>query len=151
MVLFWHNHFSTETADIGRAIWCYQNNAILRQYALGNFKQFVRAITLDTGMLRYLNGYLNTNTAPDENYSRELQELFTIGKENNPNYTEDDVKQAARVLTGWRIDNNTNAAYFQANRHDTAASNFLLFIIIQSLLEKLVIPAVILSSMHCSI
>jgi uncharacterized protein (DUF1800 family) len=127
MVLFWHNHFSTETADIGRAVWCYQNNAILRQYALGNFKQFVRAITLDTGMLRYLNGYLNTNTAPDENYSRELQELFTIGKENNPNYTEDDVKQAARVLTGWRIDNNTNAAYFQANRHDTASKQFSTF------------------------
>ncbi|HET9279099.1 MAG TPA: DUF1800 domain-containing protein, partial [Flavitalea sp.] len=127
MVLFWHNHFSTETADIGRAIWCYQNNIILRQYALGNFKQFVKAITLDTGMLRYLNGYLNTNTAPDENYSRELQELFTLGKENKPNYTEDDVKQAARVLTGWRIDNNTNTVLFQANRHDTGNKQFSTF------------------------
>lgn len=127
MVLFWHNHFSTETADIGRAIWCYQNNVILRQHALGNFRQFVKAITIDTGMLRYLNGYLNTNTAPDENYSRELQELFTIGKENNPNYTEDDVKQAARVLTGWRIDTNTNKPYFQANRHDTANKQFSSF------------------------
>jgi uncharacterized protein (DUF1800 family) len=127
MVLFWHNHFATETADIGRAIWCYQNNIILRQYALGNFKQFVKAITLDTGMLRYLNGYLNTNTAPDENYSRELQELFTLGKENNPNYNEDDVKQAARVLTGWRIDNNTNTVLFQANRHDTGNKQFSAF------------------------
>lgn len=127
MVLFWHNHFSTETADIGRAIWCYQNNIILRQHALGNFRQFVKAITIDTGMLRYLNGYLNTNTAPDENYSRELQELFTIGKENNPNYTEDDVKQAARVLTGWRIDANTNKPYFQANRHDIASKQFSSF------------------------
>lgn len=127
MVLFWHNHFATETVDIGRAIWCYQNNLILRQYALGNFKQFVKAITLDTGMLRYLNGYLNTNTAPDENYSRELQELFTLGKENDPNYTEDDVKQAAKVLTGWRIDNNTNKSYFQANRHDTGNKQFSAF------------------------
>lgn len=127
MVLFWHNHFSTETADIGRAIWCYQNNVILRQHALGNFRQFVRAVTLDSGMLRYLNGYLNTNTAPDENYSRELQELFTLGKENNPNYSEDDVKQAARVLTGWRIDNNTNLAYFQANRHDVGNKTFSSF------------------------
>ncbi|HYF31819.1 MAG TPA: DUF1800 domain-containing protein [Chitinophagaceae bacterium] len=127
MVLFWHNHFATETNDIGRAIWCYQNNVILRQYALGNFKQFVRAITLDTGMLRYLNGYLNSNTAPDENYARELQELFTLGKENNPNYTEDDVKQAARVLTGWRIDNNTNTYFFQANRHDTGNKQFSSF------------------------
>jgi len=127
MVLFWHNHFSTETADIGRAIWCYQNNVILRQHALGNFKQFVRAITLDTGMLRYLNGYLNTNTAPDENYGRELQELFTIGKDNSATFTEDDVKQASRVLTGWRIDNNTNKSFFQANRHDTVNKQFSTF------------------------
>jgi uncharacterized protein (DUF1800 family) len=127
MVLFWHNHFATETNEIARGIWCYQNNAVLRQYALGNFKQFVRAITLDTGMLRYLNGYLNTNTAPDENYGRELQELFTIGKENSPNYTEDDVKQAARVLTGWRIDNNTNTYFFQANRHDSGNKQFSSF------------------------
>ena len=127
MVLFWHNHFATETNDIGRAIWCYQNNAILRKFALGNFKLFVRAITLDTGMLRYLNGYLNANTEPDENYSRELQELFTLGKENNPNYTEDDVKQAARVLTGWRIDNTTNTYYFQGNRHDPGNKQFSSF------------------------
>ena len=78
-------------------------------------------------MLRYLNGYLNSNTAPDENYARELQELFTLGKENNPNYTEDDVKQAARVLTGWRIDNNTNTYFFQANRHDTGNKQFSSF------------------------
>lgn len=127
MVLFWHNHFATETVDIGRAIWCYHNNIILRQHALKNFKQFVKEITKDTGMLRYLNGYLNTNTAPDENYARELQELFTLGKENAPNYTEDDVKQAARVLTGWRVDNNTNKTFFQANRHDTANKQFSSF------------------------
>ena len=127
MVLFWHNHFATETADIGRAIWCYQNNVVLRKYAIGNFREFVKAVTLDTAMLRYLNGYLNTNTAPDENYSRELQELFTLGKENNPNYTENDVIQAARVLTGWRIDNATNLAVFQANRHDTGNKQFSSF------------------------
>ncbi len=129
MVLFWHNHFATETADIGRAIWCYQNNIILRQNALGNFKQFVKAITLDTGMLRYLNGYLNSNAAPDENYSRELQELFTLGKENNPNYTEDDVKQAARVLTGWRINTsgNNNFSYFDQTKHDTGNKTFSTF------------------------
>jgi uncharacterized protein (DUF1800 family) len=127
MVLFWHNHFATEANDISIGIWCYQNNVILRQFALGNFKNFVRAVTLDTGMLRYLNGYLNTNTAPDENYGRELQELFTIGKENTPNYTEDDVKQAARVLTGWRIDNVANTYFFQANRHDSGNKQFSSF------------------------
>jgi uncharacterized protein (DUF1800 family) len=127
MTLFWHNHFSTESNDIGRAIWAYNNNALCRQYALGNFKQFVKAMTLDVAMLRYLNGYLNINSAPDENYSRELQELFTLGKENNPNYTEDDVKKAARVLTGWKINGTTNTSFFNANQHDTAGKQFSSF------------------------
>ena len=130
MVLFWHNHFSTETNDIGRAIWCYQNNAILRKNAVGNFKQFVKDLTLDTGMLRYLNGYLNTNTAPDENYGRELQELFTVGKgidNGTPPYSENDVKAAAKVLTGWTINNNTNASFFNAPKHDITNKQFSSF------------------------
>lgn len=130
MVLFWHNHFATETTDIGRAIWCYQNNAILRKNALGNFKQFVKDVTLDTGMLRYLNGYLNTNTAPDENYARELQELFTVGKgidNGSPPYTENDVKAAAKVLTGWTVNNTTNTFTFNASRHDITDKAFSAF------------------------
>jgi uncharacterized protein (DUF1800 family) len=127
MTLFWHNHFATESIDIGRAIWAYQNNVLCRQYALGNFKQMVRAMTLDVAMLRYLNGYLNVNTAPDENYARELQELFTLGKENNPNYTEDDVKTAARVLTGWKINGTTNTYFFNSNQHDRTNKQFSSF------------------------
>jgi uncharacterized protein (DUF1800 family) len=124
MTLFWANHFSTETTDLGRMIWAYNNNALCRKNALGNFKQFVRDVTLDVAMLRYLNGYLNISTAPDENYGRELQELFTLGKENNPNYTEDDVKKAARVLTGWKINANTNTYSFTASQHDTTSKQF---------------------------
>ncbi len=130
MVLFWHNHFATETTDIGRAIWCYQNNAILRKNALGNFKAFVKDVTLDTGMLRYLNGYLNTNTAPDENYGRELQELFTVGKgidNGTPPYAESDVKAAAKVLTGWTVNNTTNTSYFNSPKHDIANKQFSSF------------------------
>ena len=127
MTLFWHNHFSTESNDIGRAIWAYNNNVLCRQYALGNFRQMARAMTLDVAMLRYLNGYLNISTAPDENYARELQELFTLGKENNPNYAEDDVKKAARVLTGWKINGTTNASFFNANQHDTTSKQFSSF------------------------
>ena len=63
LTLFWHNHFSTETDVIGRAIWCYQNNTVLRKNALGNFKQFIKEVTENTGMLVYLNGYLNTNNS----------------------------------------------------------------------------------------
>lgn len=127
MTLFWHNHFATESNEIGRAIWAYNNNALCRQYALGNFKQLVRAQTLDVAMLRYLNGYLNNSAAPDENYARELQELFTLGKENNPNYVEDDVKKAARVLTGWKINGTTNTYSFNASQHDTTNKQFSSF------------------------
>jgi uncharacterized protein (DUF1800 family) len=91
---------------------------------LGNFKQLVKAVTTDAGMLVYLNGYLNTSTAPDENYARELQELFTLGKGSTVAYSEDDVRKAARVLTGWRINNTTFTVYFDPARHDTAAKQF---------------------------
>ena len=127
MTLFWHNHFATEANDINRGIWVYKNNLLLRQNALGNFKDLVKAVTLDVAMLRYLNGYLNINAAPDENYARELQELFTLGKENNPNYTEDDVKKAARVLTGWKVNNTTNQSFFNAAQHDTQNKQFSAF------------------------
>ncbi|MDQ6890873.1 MAG: DUF1800 domain-containing protein, partial [Bacteroidota bacterium] len=130
LVLFWHNHFATETSGIGRAIWCYQNNAVLRKNAIGNFKQFVKDVTLDTGMLRFLNGYLNTNTAPDENYGRELQELFTVGKGTNnatPPYAEADVKVAARVLTGWQINSTTNTSVFTSAKHDINNKQFSSF------------------------
>ncbi len=130
MTLFWHNHFATETDVIGRAIWCYQNNTVLRKNELGNFKKFIKEMTTDTGMLRYQNGYLNTNTAPDENYGRELQELFVVGKGANnatQGYAEADVKAAARVLTGWQINGTTNTAVFTSSRHDATNKQFSAF------------------------
>ena len=130
LTLFWANHFGTEMADIGNANYAYTHHALLRQGALGNFKQLVKAVTIDAGMLRYLNGYLNTNTAPDENYGRELQELFTIGKDPFTNlspYTEDDVKKAAKVLTGWRINNNSFSVFFDPSKHETSNKTFSAF------------------------
>lgn len=127
MTLFWHNHFSTEVSQYENGLYAYRNNSLHREFAIGNFKQQVRRVTLDQAMLRYLNGYLNTNTAPDENYSRELQELFTLGKENNPNYTEPDVLAAAKVLTGWRIDTKLDKVYFDKNRHDKTNKTFSSF------------------------
>ena len=130
MVLFWHNHFATETTDIGKGIWCYKNNETLRKNALGNFKELVKDITTDPGMLRYLNGYLNTKNAPDENYGRELQELFTVGKGIDgatQTYSEADVKAAARLLTGWSIDNVNNVPVFNTNKHDIANKVFSSF------------------------
>ncbi len=130
ITLFWANHFGTETNDIGNAHWAYWHHQLLRQQSLGNYKTLLKAVTIDAGMLRYLNGYLNTNTAPDENYARELQELFTVGKDSVTGmapYTEDDVKKAAKVLTGWRINGTTFASYFDATRHDSTAKTFSSF------------------------
>jgi uncharacterized protein (DUF1800 family) len=127
MVLFWHNHFATESNEYSRGTYGYRQNVLLRQMAVGNFKTLVRGVTVDLAMMRYLNGYLNTNSAPDENYSRELQELFTLGKENNPNYSEDDVKAAARVLTGWRINNTNDTLFFDITRHDKTSKTFSSF------------------------
>jgi len=124
MVLFWHNHFATQTVTIGDARYIYKHNALLRQFALGNFKQLVKQITLDPAMLRYLSGYQNVKTSPNENYGRELQELFTIGKGPNSKYTEDDVKAAARVLTGYTINATTISSGFDSTKHDTANKQF---------------------------
>jgi uncharacterized protein (DUF1800 family) len=80
-------------------------------------------------MLIYLNGYLNTASAPDENYGRELQELFTVSKYNTPNYIEDDVKAAARALTGWQINYSSVpiSAKFTPSRHDSSSKQFSSF------------------------
>jgi uncharacterized protein (DUF1800 family) len=129
MVFFWHNHFATETATIGDARIAYVHHAMLRANALGNFKNMVRLVTKDPAMLIYLNGRYNTSTAPDENYGRELQELFTVGKANTPNYIEDDVKAAAQVLTGWQLNTATTpiSSKFTPSRHTTANKQFSAF------------------------
>jgi len=127
MTLFWHNHFVTASNDSGTARASYTYNTLLREQSLGNFKQLTRAITLNTAMLTFLNGRYNTAGAPDENFARELQELFTLGKENQPNYTEADVKTVARVLTGWRVKDDDNTAFFEPRFHDTKDKSFSSF------------------------
>ena len=124
MVLFWHNHFSTQSAVYGWANYGYQNNQLLRSNCLKNFKSLVKDITLDPAMLIYLNGERNSKSAPDENYSRELQELFTLGKGPESKYTESDVIAGAKVLTGWRISRTTGIVYFESSRHDTSDKVF---------------------------
>jgi uncharacterized protein (DUF1800 family) len=128
LVLFWHNHFATQTEIVLSGAAAYRHNQLLRQHALGDFKAFVKAVTLDAMMLRYLNGYLNHKNAPDENYARELQELFTVGKDTADQYTEADVVAAARVLTGWRINLLPTPqfldTYFDYTAHDTGAKQF---------------------------
>ena len=126
MALFWHNHFATQT-DIGHSTLIWNHYNVLRDKALGNFKDLTRSITIDGHMLRYLNGEKNTKLAPNENYARELQELFCIGKGVNAKFTEDDVKQAAKVLTGWEVDLEANTGYFKEEDHDNNDKKFSAF------------------------
>ena len=124
MTMFWHNHFATETEIVQDSRFAYKYNASLRENALGNFKTLCKIITVDPAMLKYLNGYLNTKNAPDENYGRELQELFTLGKGAASQYTEADVKAAAKVLTGWRFDRTSITSFFDPTKHDTGNKQF---------------------------
>lgn len=128
MTLFWHNHFATESNTIKDGRYVYHHNAMLRQNALGNFKALTKAVTLDPGMLVYLNGYLNEKTAADENYARELLELFTCGKGPESQYTEEDVRAAARVLTGYRVNTTTITSFFDATKHDLENKTFSPFL-----------------------
>ncbi len=131
MVLFWHNHFVVFKPNTGRRMYKYMN--LLRVNALGNFRTLVEGITIDPAMLVYLNGTANSRFGPNENYARELLELFTIGKGpaagpgDYTNYTEDDIASIARALTGWRhytpdvIDDihDPSRSQYVESRHDT--------------------------------
>ena len=127
LILFWANHFSLEFATVAYGTIAYNYLKTIRTYCLGNFKQFVKAISIEPAMLIYLNGRYNTKTAPDENYGRELQELFTMGKGPNSQYTEADVQAAAKVLTGYTV-NVSNSTYgFNSALHDTTNKQFSAF------------------------
>lgn len=130
MVLFWHNHFVTEVNVVNIPAYFYDYNQLIRQEALGNFKSLAAGMSVNTAMLKYLDGLKNTAASPNENFARELFELFTIGKGpligegDYTNYTEQDVQEGARVLTGWKVRNSTLSAYFDASKHDKDTKTF---------------------------
>jgi uncharacterized protein (DUF1800 family) len=100
MTLFWHGHFATATAKVMISQAIYQQNATFRRLALGPFRSLLRAVTLDPAMMMYLDLEESDRARPNENYARELMELFTLGIGN---YTERDIKEAARALSGWTL------------------------------------------------
>lgn len=116
MVLFLHNHFVSEFGTVQIPQFMYIQNKLFRSYAFGNFIELAKKVTIDPAMLIYLNGNVSTKAAPNENYARELQELFTIGIGN---YTEDDIKQMAKALTGWTVDGTNLVSVFNTSRADT--------------------------------
>ncbi len=127
MVLFWHNHFPIQFETVMDSRYTYRYVNTLRKHATGNFKTLLREITTDPAMLVFLNGNSNNKTTSNENYGRELQELFTIGKGADSHYTEDDVKAAAKVLTGWRDDKDKINSYFDPASHNTEDKVFSAF------------------------
>ena len=127
MVYFWHNHLVSESWGVFWADSSWNHFKLFRDHSLGNFKELVYQITIDPAMLIYLNGFANNKDQPDENYARELQELFCIGKGANANYTEDDVKAMARILTGWSINWEDRSRTWYNWAHDTGNKEFSAF------------------------
>ncbi|MGB1206436.1 MAG: DUF1800 domain-containing protein [Chitinophagales bacterium] len=129
MVLFWHNHFVA--SSINQTQYLYDYIQTIRQHALGNFRTLAEEISISPAMLEYLNGNTNIKDAPNENYARELLELFTIGKGelagegDYTHFTEQDVIAIARAFTGWRSIDWENpeiiAGFYEAEQHDTTA------------------------------
>jgi len=118
MSLFWHGHFAC-TTKLNPKLAQAQLNTI-RKHALGNFKGLVLAMSKDVSMIRFLNNQQNRKRKPNENFARELMELFTIGRGN---YTEQDVKEAARAFTGWSS-NLKGEFVFNKRQHDFSQKTF---------------------------
>lgn len=106
MTLFWHNHFATALSKV-QDVYMYVQNLTLRQNALGKFDDLLLKVAQDPAMLLWLDTTTSTRSAPNENFARELQELFTMGIKDvvtgQANYSEDDVKEVAKCFTGWRF------------------------------------------------
>ena len=122
MTLFWHGHFtSAYQKGIPAGALVVQNN-LYRRYALGNVRDLTLKVSQDPAMLRYLDNAQNVKAHPNENYARELMELFTLGIGN---YTETDVRESARAFTGWTIDPRTWTFVAAPARHDSGSKTFL--------------------------
>ncbi|HTB30466.1 MAG TPA: DUF1800 domain-containing protein [Bacteroidia bacterium] len=118
MTFFWHNHFSTSTP---LAYLMQVQNNTLRQYALGKFGDLLHAVAKDPAMILYLNNQQNKKAHPNENFAREVMELFTLGVGH---YTEKDIKEGARAFTGWEV-NNKGEFVFNEKVHDFDEKEFL--------------------------
>ena len=116
MALFWHGLFTSAVREVRNPIFMQRQNVLYHDYATGNYKQLTQAVVHDAAMLRYLNADQNTKGKPNENLARELMELFTMGEGNG--YTEQDIKEVARALTGLSVLRDEGAG-FRPRAHDT--------------------------------
>ena len=122
MALVFHDWFATSKASVSKQQQMIDQSNLFRSACFGSFLDLFRAVTVDPAMLQWLNGAENTKSAPNENYGREMMELFSLGADRGA-YTEDDIREQARALTGWRNDWSSElGAYnfrFDPKRHDT--------------------------------
>lgn len=122
MSFFWHNHFVTQIGIYNCPTYMYHYTNMLQENALGNFKDFTHAVGLDFAMLFYLDGAYNSKNYPNENYARELYELFALGEGNN--YTELDVQETSRAFTGYTLrdrENNCSGVQFDPTDFDNTS------------------------------
>jgi uncharacterized protein (DUF1800 family) len=120
LCLFWHNHFATSIVKVQRPALMHRQNELIRQHALGKFRPFLLEMSKDPAMLVWLDSNSNVKGKPNENYAREIMELFSLGVGH---YTEKDIREAARAFTGWHT--NGNQFTFQPHLHDDGPKTVL--------------------------
>lgn len=124
MALMWHDHFSTEVNVYYHAAFAYQYLTFLRENAFGDFRNTLRGMGLTPAMLIYLSSNVNTGSNPNENYAREVMELFSmgiLGPDGSPNYTQQDITEVARALSGWVVNMSNLQPEFIPSRHDSGS------------------------------
>ncbi|WP_425547987.1 DUF1800 domain-containing protein [Actimicrobium antarcticum] len=122
MTLFWHNHFTSSEQKVRSAQLMYRQNVLLRQEALGHFGDLLHAVSKDPAMLLYLDNSSNRKGAPNENFAREVMELFTLGEGH---YSQQDVTEAARAFTGWSVERDIGEFRWRPGAHDAGSKTVL--------------------------
>ncbi|MEX1118137.1 MAG: DUF1800 domain-containing protein [Terrimicrobiaceae bacterium] len=116
MVLFWHGHFACSFQKVRNPRFLWRQNELFRMHAFGSFRDLAGEISMDPAMMRYLDIAGSSNTKPNENFARELMELFLLGEGQ---YSEEDIREAARAFTGYRVNPLTQEVAYQPRRADT--------------------------------
>ena len=122
MTLFWHDHFPTSSRKVRQPALLFTQNELFRREALGNFGRLTKGVSLDPAMMLYLDSAQSNKTKPNENFARELLELFTLGEGN---YSENDIKETARAFTGYRVDRRSQKVNFMPRRWDEGNKTIL--------------------------
>ena len=126
MTLFWHNHFATSQQKVVSSLGMWRQHLLLRQEALGNFRSLLHAVAKDPAMLVFLDGANSRKEAPNENFAREVMELFTLGEASQGGrYTESDIKEAARAFTGWSVEPGEFSFRYRPVFHDNGDKTVL--------------------------